>query len=147
MYSDDESDTSSEDSSVISSIDSDSSDNSVDSDDEAADDEVVAVRKIKMELLEILSNPKSVVARRLNIIDDPETVDLYINGAVNIVKNFDRLENYNTGLVVMAACYDMLYRGVVNDKNVADFVSFKITDHTYDPIDIIRYVNFYVSKK
>lgn len=146
MYSDDDSDTSSEESSVISSIDSDSSDDSESSEKEAADDEVVAVRKIKIELFEILSNP-GVMARRLNLADDPEIIESYIGGAVNTIKNFDRLENYNTGLVAIAACYDMLYKGVVNDKNVTDFIGLKIGNHTYDPIDVIRYITLYSSKK
>jgi hypothetical protein len=145
MYDENESGTSSEESSRISSIDSDTSENSDESEGEVADDETVAVRKIKVELENILT--KGIVIRRLNLAGDDDAVDSYINTSINVIKNLDRIENYNVELVALAACYDMLFKGIVNEKNITEFISLKIIDHAYDPIDIIRYVTLYVSKK
>jgi hypothetical protein len=147
MYNDDQGTSSeSEESSGISSIDSNSTENSDESEGEVADDEAIAVRKVKVELDTILTKG-GVVPRRLNLAGDQDAIESYINTAVNVIKNLDRLENYNVELVALAACYDMLYKGIVNEKNITEFVSLKIIDHAYDPIDIIRYVMLYVSKK
>jgi hypothetical protein len=147
MYNEDESDTSSEDkSSGISSIESEPSENSDESEEEVADDETMAVRKIKVELETILTKGGA-ITRRLNLAGDDDAVDSYINTAINVIKNLDRIENYNVELITLAACYDMLFKGIMNEKNITEFVSLKIIDHIYDPIDIIRYVTLYVSKK
>lgn len=146
MYSDDESDTSSEESSGISSIDSQSSSDSEKSNEEEIDDEIVAIRKIKMVLEDFLTK-SGPISRRLNLVGDDDGVRNLIDTAVGTIKNFDRVENYNIELVALGACYDMLYKGIINDKNITEFVTLKISEHAYDPIDLIRYVTFYISKK
>lgn len=77
--------------------------------------------------------------------NDKEIVDQYISEAVTIIKNFDRLENLNINLLVLAAGFNILYKtkDKVNEKNITEFI--KETDA--EPIDVIRYITMYQNNK
>jgi hypothetical protein len=148
MYDYDESeDTSEDESSNISTLSSGSESDESESDKEVADDEALAVRNIKIFLEEMVSTKIVTMKLGLNGDDREDIIDKYISTVVNIVKNFDNLDNYNTELMVIAACYDLIYKGVLDTKSITNFIDNKFWSKSHDPIDIIRYVTAYLNKK
>lgn len=149
MY-DDDSNTSSEDGSsndVSTLSSSDDSRTESASDDEVGDDEAIAVRNIKILLQDMMSTRTVSTKLGLSGDDSDDIIDRYTSTVVNTVKNFDNLDKFNTELMVVAACYDLMYKGVLDKKSITHFIDNKFWNKSHDPIDIIRYITAYLSKK
>jgi len=148
MYSDDETETSTE-SSGISSIDSDETSSQDEESKEAVDEEIMIIRKIRVKLDEMFESGR-LLPKLLHLSadddNDNEIIDKHIENAINIFKGYDKLENYNADLLVIAASYDMLYKGVVDEKNVTQFLNYKEIMGSHDPIDVIRYIRLYLNR-
>jgi len=88
---------------------------------------------------------------RLRLSDDEERVEQYIVLTSDVIKNFDRLDKFNTKLLALAACFDIIYttKDKVNEKNITEFIKeFGATGDTkHEPIDVIRYIRMYQDKK
>lgn len=149
MYYDESGTTTSEESSYISSIESGDSTVS-DTEEEVADEEILSVRKIKANFEEMFEVGKT-LPRLLHVSvsdeNDEVVIDRYIETMVNVIKNFDRLETYNVELITLAAAYDTIYKGIINEKNITTFVGYKEFVGSHDPIDIMRYIMLYTGKK
>lgn len=95
------------------------------------------------ERLRELFNTKN-VSQFLRIANNDEAIDDYIEASIRIVKNFDRIEYLNVELISLAALFDVVYQGVINEKNVTSFVKLYSQQN---PFNIIRYIQMYNSKK
>jgi len=86
-------------------------------------------------------------AKKLKLVgeDDEELIDQYISESVNVIKSFDRLEYLNGELLVLAACFDHIYKtkNKLNETNITEFV----TKTDKNTIDVIRYIMMYQNNK
>ena len=149
-YEDDETSSSTEGSSIISSIDTDSQSSDEDQSKEEVDEESMSIRKIKMKLDELFQ-AGGTLTKLLRVSpgtdEDNYIIGKHIENIVNVAKNIDNLDNYNTNLIAIAGSYDILYKGVIEQKNVTNFMNYKELIGSCDPIDVIRYITLYHNKK
>lgn len=142
------------DTSGLSSVDSGEESKDENETEEEFDEDSVAVQKIKVALSEMMTNSK--VESKLSLAltttkEEKEQTERnkenYVSTVINTVKNFDNLETYNTDLLVLASLFDLMYKGVLNKESMTAFIDNKFWSKQHDPIDIIRYVKVYRSKK
>jgi hypothetical protein len=118
------------------------SEDSSEKEDNEKDDDTSTIIEIKDRLRELLHSKN--VAIFLNITQDEDGVENYIEEAIKNIKNFDRVDFLNVNLISLAALFDILYKGKIDEKSVTSFVKIYNPD---SPLDIIRYIRMYKAKK